>query len=141
MEVFWFMKKVFFKKATCFLLILLMAMSSTMVICFAGKNRRKFEYRMLHPKPTSESTSSDERLYFRDREDKRLFVWLYNECCEDFGEDNLCTNGVLFVKDFKKLYNYLKTKKDLPEVEKVKSFDFLDYCAKINGINIEEIVS
>ncbi len=141
MEVFWFMKKVFFKKATCFLLILLMTMFSTMVICFAGKNKRKIEHRTLHPEFTSENTFSDERLRFRYKEDKRFLVDVYNEWCEWFGSDKLCVNDIFFVKEFKKLYKYLNSLKDLPEYKRVEIFNFLDYCAEINGINIEEIIS
>lgn len=135
------MKKVFFKKATCFLLILLMAMSSTMVICFAGKNKRKIECRTLHPEFTSENTLSHERLRFRYKEDKRFLVDIYNEWCEWFGSDKLCVNDIFFVKEFKKLYKYLNSLKDLPEYKRVEIFTFLDYCAEINGINIEEIIS
>ena len=141
MEVFWFMKKVFFKKATCFLLILLMAMSSTMVICFAGKNKRKIECRTLHPEFTSENTLSHERLRFRYKEDKRFLVEIYNDWCEEFGSDKLCVNDVFFVKEFKKLYIFLYSLEILPEYKRVEIFNFLDYCAEINGINIEEIIS
>ncbi len=141
MEVFWFMKKVFFKKATCFLLILLMAMSSTMVICFAGKNKRKIECRTLHPEFTSENTLSHERLRFRYKEDKRFLVEIYNDWCEEFGSDKLCVNDVFFVKEFKKLYIFLNSLEILPEYKRVEIFNFLDYCAEINGINIEEIIS
>lgn len=140
MEVFWFMKKVFFKKATCFLLILLMTMSSTMVICFAGKNKRKIEHRTLHPEFTSENTFSDERLRFRCKEDKRFLVEIYNDWCEWFGSDKLCVNDIFFIEEFKKLYIFLNSRKDLPEVERVKTFDFLDYCAEINGINIKALI-
>lgn len=135
------MKKVFFKKATCFLLILLMAMSSTMVICFAGKNKRKIECRTLHPEFTSENTLSHERLRFRYKEDKRFLVEIYNDWCEEFGSDKLCVNDVFFVKEFKKLYIFLNSLEILPEYKRVEIFNFLDYCAEINGINIEEIIS
>lgn len=135
------MKKVFFKKATCFLLILLMTMSSTMVICFAGKNKRKFEHRTLHPEFTSENTLSHERLRFRYKEDKRFLVEIYNDWCEEFGSDKLCVNDVFFVKEFKKLYIFLNSLEILPEYKRVEIFNFLDYCAEINGINIEEIIS
>lgn len=141
MEVFWFMKKVFFKKATCFLLILLMTMSSTIVICFAGKNKRKIECRTLHPEFTSENTLSHERLRFRYKEDKRFLVEIYNDWCEEFGSDKLCVNDVFFVKEFKKLYIFLNSLEILPEYKRVEIFNFLDYCAEINGINIEEIIS
>lgn len=140
MEVFWFMKKVFFKKATCFLLILLMTMSSTIVICFAGKNKRKIECRTLHPEFTSENTLSHERLRFRYKEDKRFLVEIYNDWCEEFGSDKLCVNDIFFIEEFKKLYIFLNSRKDLPEVERVKTFDFLDYCAEINGINIKALI-
>lgn len=133
MEVFWFMKKVFLKKATCFLLILLMAMSSTMVICFAGKNKRKIEHRTLHPEFTSENTLSRERLRFRYKEDKRFLVEIYNDW---FGSDKLCVNDIFFVEEFKKLYKFLNSLEDLPEYKRVEIFNFLDYCAEINGINI-----
>ena len=136
MEVFWFMKKVFFKKATCFLLILLMAMSSTMVICFAGKNKRKIECRTLHPEFTSENTLSHERLRFRYKEDKRFLVEIYNDWCEEFGSDKLCVNDVFFVKEFKKLYIFLNSLEDLPRDERVEIFTFLDYCAEMNNIDI-----
>lgn len=135
------MKKVFFKKATCFLLILLMAMSSTMVICFAGKSKRKIECRTLHPEFTSENTLSHERLRFRYKEDKRFLVEIYNDWCEEFGSDKLCVNDVFFVKEFKKLYIFLNSLEILPEYKRVEIFNFLDYCAEINGINIEEIIS
>lgn len=141
MEVFWFMKKVFFKKATCFLLILLMTMFSTMVICFAGKNKRKIEHRTLHPEFTSENTLSHERLRFRYKEDKRFLVEIYNDWCEEFGSDKLCVNDIFFVKEFKKLYIFLNSLEVLPEYKRVEIFNFLDYCAEINGINIEEIIS
>lgn len=135
------MKKVFFKKATCFLLILLMTMSSTIVICFAGKNKRKIECRTLHPEFTSENTLSHERLRFRYKEDKRFLVEIYNDWCEEFGSDKLCVNDVFFVKEFKKLYIFLNSLEILPEYKRVEIFNFLDYCAEINGINIEEIIS
>lgn len=141
MEVFWFMKKVFFKKATCFLLILLMTMFSTMVICFAGKNKRKIECRTLHPEFTSENTLSHERLRFRYKEDKRFLVEIYNDWCEEFGSNKLCVNDIFFVKEFKKLYIFLNSLEVLPEHKRVEIFNFLDYCAEINGINIEEIIS
>lgn len=134
------MKKVFFKKATCFLLILLMTMFSTMVICFAGKNKRKIECRTLHPEFTSENTLSHERLCFRYKEDKRFLVEIYNDWCEEFGSDKLCVNDIFFIEEFKKLYIFLNSRKDLPEVERVKTFDFLDYCAEINGINIKALI-
>ena len=127
------MKKVFLKKATCFLLILLMAMSSTMVICFAGKNKRKIEHRTLHPEFTSENTLSRERLRFRYKEDKRFLVEIYNDW---FGSDKLCVNDIFFVEEFKKLYKFLNSLEDLPEYKRVEIFNFLDYCAEINGINI-----
>lgn len=135
------MKKVFFKKATCFLLILLMTMFSTMVICFAGKNKRKIEHRTLHPEFTSENTLSHERLRFRYKEDKRFLVEIYNDWCEEFGSDKLCVNDIFFVKEFKKLYIFLNSLEVLPEYKRVEIFNFLDYCAEINGINIEEIIS
>ncbi len=141
MEVFWFMKKVFFKKATCFLLILLMTMSSTIVICFAGKNKRKIECRTLHPEFTSENTLSHERLRFRYKEDKRFLVEIYNDWCEEFGSDKLCVNDIFFIEEFKKLYIFLNSLEILPEYKRVEIFNFLDYCAEINGINIEEIIS
>ncbi len=141
MEVFWFMKKVFFKKATCFLLILLMTMSSTIVICFAGKNKRKIECRTLHPEFTSENTLSHERLRFRYKEDKRFLVEIYNDWCEEFGSDKLCVNDIFFIEEFKKLYIFLNSLEVLPEYKRVEIFNFLDYCAEINGINIEEIIS
>ena len=135
------MKKVFFKKATCFLLILLMTMFSTMVICFAGKNKRKIECRTLHPEFTSENPLSHQRLCFRYKEDKRFLVEIYNDWCEEFGSDKLCVNDVFFVKEFKKLYIFLNSLEILPEYKRVEIFNFLDYCAEINGINIEEIIS
>lgn len=135
------MKKVFFKKATCFLLILLMTMFSTMVICFAGKNKRKIECRTLHPEFTSENTLSHERLRFRYKEDKRFLVEIYNDWCEEFGSNKLCVNDIFFVKEFKKLYIFLNSLEVLPEHKRVEIFNFLDYCAEINGINIEEIIS
>ncbi len=135
------MKKVFFKKATCFLLILLMTMFSTMVICFAGENKRKIEHRTLHPEFTSENTLSHERLRFRYKEDKRFLVEIYNAWCEEFGSDKLCVNDIFFVKEFKKLYIFLNSLEILPEYKRVEIFNFLDYCAEINGINIEEIIS
>lgn len=135
------MKKVFFKKATCFLLILLMTMSSTIVICFAGKNKRKIECRTLHPEFTSENTLSHERLRFRYKEDKRFLVEIYNDWCEEFGSDKLCVNDIFFIEEFKKLYIFLNSLEILPEYKRVEIFNFLDYCAEINGINIEEIIS
>lgn len=118
-----------------------MTMSSTIVICFAGKNKRKIECRTLHPEFTSENTLSHERLRFRYKEDKRFLVEIYNDWCEEFGSDKLCVNDIFFIEEFKKLYIFLNSLEILPEYKRVEIFNFLDYCAEINGINIEEIIS
>ena len=72
---------------------------------------------------------------------KRFLVEIYNDWCEEFGSDKLCVNDVFFVKEFKKLYIFLNSLEILPEYKRVEIFNFLDYCAEINGINIEEIIS
>lgn len=131
------MKKVFLKKATCFLLILLMTMSSTIVICFARGHKRKFEYRALHPnKYTQKDKASEKYMHFMSKEEKRCLIKIYNKWREGFGSDKLCINDVFFVKEFKKLYIFLNSLEDLPRDERVEIFTFLDYCAEMNNIDI-----
>ena len=139
MEVFWFMKKVFFKKATCFLLILLMTMFSTMVICFAGKYKKK-DINGRRQECIREYTSSGESckvLRFISKEDKRYMMNLYNAWCHSFGGTRKCMKDDFFISDFRLLHDYfIDFVYDLSVSESKEIYDFFCYCADINDIII-----
>ena len=139
MEVFWFMKKIFLKKAVCFLLILLIAMSNTIVGCFAGKYRKK-DINSRRQEYVREYVSSGEAcsvLCFMSKEDKRYMINLYNEWCCNFGGTKKSMRDNFFISDFRSLYDYfIDLDYDLPVPESKEIYDFFCYCADINDIII-----
>ena len=132
MEVFWFMKKVFFKKATCFLLILLMTMFSTIVACFAGGHKRESEC----SERQEECTSGNKSLNFNDPEEKLHCLGIFNEWCIYFNASPKNENADISVEEFLQLCNFLSKQEYLSEDYRNELFAYLAYYAEMNNIDI-----
>lgn len=127
MEVFWFMKKVFFKKATCFLLILLMTMTSILSVCFAS---------------TYEGTSAGYKfvlaenvVLFDNSEDEIYVINLYNRLIKSSNDrKKRYYHNELLHSELVTLYVYIQENTDEVGSDAVSALDFLRYLAFKNGI-------
>lgn len=126
------MKKVFLKKATCFLLILLMTMSSTIVICFAGGHERESGCSDRQEDRTLKNTL----LWFEHDADKVYIIELYNGVCIYFNASPKNENDDISVEEFLQMCRFFDSYKGLSVDDRNEIFAYLTYCAEMNDIDI-----
>lgn len=121
MEVFWFMKKVFFKKATCFLLILLMTMTSILSVCFASTYENSFDEPAV--------------IAFDTADDKKYVLSLYNKLRKVFGGREILFEEDFLSTDLIALYRCVNKSNCGIDFSRVGyALDFLEVLAYNNGI-------
>lgn len=125
MEVFWFMKKVFLKKATCFLLILLMAIVSIGSMCFAST------YGNISSACCRFVWDEEDPVKFDNSKDEIYVINLYNRLIRL--PNKKCYGDGILPSELVELYKYIKGNADEVGPEAVNNLDFLRYLIFING--------
>lgn len=121
------MKKVFLKKATCFLLILLMTMTSILSVCFASAYEGTSDgYKFVLAENAVQFDNSDDEIYVID---------LYNRLIGSFNsrKKHYYHNDFLH-SELVALYVYIQENVDEVDNDAVNALDFLRYLAFKSGI-------